>query len=214
MFVKQLLKYIIIKIRYGNKLDFNLSSTITFNSSFEGANKINKNAFFCGRLGYGSYIGSRSILFANVGRFSSIAPEVSTNIGIHPITYPFVSTSPMFYSLLKQTGKTFAKKQAFNEFKPYVNIGNDCWIGQKVFLAGGVNIGDGAIVLAGAVVIKDVPPYAIVGGVPAKILKYRYDDDTIQLLLKVKWWDKSVNWLENHWELFSDIERFKRDIVH
>ena len=160
-------------------------------------------------MGYGSYIASNSTIVGNIGKFTSIASEVCTNLGIHPLTNPYVSTSPMFFSLLKQSGKTFAKKQMFHEFKKPINIGNDCWIGQRVFIVGGVNIGDGAIVLAGAVVTKDVPPYAIVGGVPAKILKYRYDEDTIQLLLKTKWWNKPIQWLEENWYSFNDIEKFK-----
>ena len=148
----------------------------------------------------------------NIGRFCSIAPEVKNTIGIHPISEPYVSTSPMFFSLRKQTGKTFAKKQLFEELKDPIEIGHDCWIGQRAFIVGGVKIGIGAVVLAGAVVTKDVPPYAIVGGVPAKVLKYRYDDDTIKFLLKSEWWNRPIDWLEANYELFCDIDEFKRAI--
>lgn len=209
-FLKKILKYTLLKIKYRNKAQFYISSNIGWKSTFEGANKVDENSLFIGNMGYGSYIGPNSRIIGNIGRFTSIAPEVCTNLGIHPQTSPFITTCPMFFSLSKQSGKTFAKKQMFNELKTPISIGNDCWIGQRVFIAGGVNIGDGAIILAGAVVTKDVPPYAIVGGVPAKILKYRYDENTIQFLLNIKWWNKPIQWLEDNWELFSNIENFKR----
>ncbi len=97
----------------------------------------------------------------------------------------------------------------FEELRPMAIIGNDCWIGENVFYVGGITIGDGAVVLAGAVVTKDVPPYAIVGGVPAKVLKYRYDDDTIQFLLRIKWWNNSIEWLRENWQLMTDIDKLK-----
>ena len=75
-------------------------------------------------------------------------------------------------------------------------IGNDVWIGHGVFIKDGINIGDGAIIAAGAVVVKDVPPYAIVGGVPAKIIKYRFDEETICKLLELKWWDMDIEILK------------------
>lgn len=95
---------------------------------------------------------------------------------------------------------------------PPINIGNDCWIGQNVFLVGGITIGDGAIVLANATVTKDVPPYAIVGGVPAKIIRYRYNEQTIEFFLSKKWWNKPIEWLEKHSECLCDITKFKKEI--
>lgn len=77
------------------------------------------------------------------------------------------------------------------------------------FFIGGITIGDGAVVMAGAVVTKDVPPYAIVGGVPAKVIKYRYDEDTVRFLLSFKWWNKDIEWLRKHWDLLCDVEKLK-----
>ena len=204
--------YVKDKIRYRNFVHYNFTTKISSASSFEGANVIGNNTWFCGNMGYGTYICNDCSIIGNIGRFCSIAPEVKNTLGVHPISEPYVSTSPMFFSLRKQTGKTFAKKQLFEELKEPIEIGHDCWIGQRVFIVGGVKIGIGAVVLAGAVVTKDVPPYSIVGGVPAKGLKYRYDDDTIKFLLKSEWWNRPIDWLEANYELFCDIDEFKRAI--
>ena len=76
-------------------------------------------------------------------------------------------------------------------------------------LIGGVHIADGAVVLAGAVVTKDVPPYAIVGGVPAKIIRYRYDEETISFLLQAQWWNNTEDWFKENWKLLTDIDKLK-----
>jgi hypothetical protein len=117
---------------------------------------------------------------------------------------------------MKQNGATFTQKQRYEELvfadpenKYPVIIGNDCWIGQGAFMAGGLAIGDGAVVLAHAVVTKDVPPYAVVGGVPAKVIKYRYDEEDIQFLLGFKWWDKDVSWLKNNVDLLCNIDALR-----
>ena len=86
-------------------------------------------------------------------------------------------------------------------------IGNDVWIGSRATILEGVNIGDGVVVAAGAVVTKDVPPYAIVGGVPARIIRYRFDEETIQNLLKMKWWEKDQEWIQNHADDFDDVKQ-------
>lgn len=178
-------------------------------STFEGANRLYNYVNFRGHMGYGTFIGEKSNICGTIGRFTSIAPYVDWNPGVHPYEPPYATTCPMFYSVRKLHGLTFAHKQCFDEFKGGVTIGNDCWIGQHVFLVGGVTIGDGAVVLAGAVVTKDVPPYAIVGGVPAKIIRYRYDEATIKWLLNIQWWNNDISWLEQHWELLCDINKFK-----
>ena len=209
--IKHLVKSIIIWLKFHQKLKFFFSCNISLECTFEGANKIYPHTSFYGEMGYGSYIGPNCEISASIGRFTSIAPHVRTNSGIHPISEPFATTCPMFFSMRRQNGVTFANKMVFDEVKTRPKIGNDVWIGENVFIAGGVSIGDGAVVLAGAVVTKEVPPYAIVGGVPANVLKYRYDEDTIKFLQEFKWWDKNICWLRDNWQLLCDIKKLKKN---
>ena len=208
-FFKSVFRYIWNKIQYHGRCDFDITSTISIDSHFEGANKIYSNCFFRGSMGYGSYLGSNCEMRANIGRFTSIASYVRSHRGVHPLTSPYVTTCPMFYSTQKQNGKTFANRMLFNEFRKPATIGNDVWVGENVFFTGDITIGDGSVVLAGSVVTKDVPPYAIVGGVPAKVLKYRYDAATISFLLNLKWWNLDLEWLHQNWELLCDLDKLK-----
>lgn len=186
------------------------NTVISDDSTFEGANRLFNHVSFRGSMGYGSYIGEKSNVCGSIGRFTSIAPYVDWNPGVHPYEAPFVTTCPMFFSTRKVNGATFASNQCFDDLRGGVTIGNDCWIGQHVFLVGGITIGDGAVVLAGAVVTKDVPPYAIVGGVPAKIIKYRYDTETIKWLLDIKWWNNDIEWFRENWNLLNNIIELKK----
>lgn len=215
--LKKIIKYYVLKIKHSSKVKFDFSVNIGINSYFEGMNKIYPNSSFDGHLGFGSYIGPDSKLNGKfkIGKYTSIAPFVTSNPGIHPITVPYVSTSPVFVSLSKQNGSTYTDIQRFDELKFVdeiekfsVIIGNDCWIGQGVFIVSGINIGHGAVVLAGAVVTKDILPYGIYGGVPAKLLKFRYDKEVIDFLLDFNWWDYDQMWFKDNIDLMSNIELF------
>lgn len=201
--------YIRLKLKWHGVVRFTSKADIAAGACFEGSNSIGDRSYFNGSMGYGSYVCNECWLDADVGRFCSIGHQVRTAGGTHPISAPFATTSPMFFSLRKQAMETFAREQRFDEILPRVQIGNDCWIGDRVEIVGGKTIGDGAVVLTGAMVTKDVPSYAVVGGVPAQVLKYRYDEETIAWLLKVRWWDKPVEWLSENWELLGDIEKLK-----
>ena len=156
-------------------------------------------------LGDFTYIaGNTNISKTTIGKFCSIGPDCKIGLGKHP-TKDFVSTHPVFFSTLKQAQVTFADRNYFDEFA-YIIIGNDVWLGANVIVVDGVKIGDGAVVAAGSVVTKDIPPYAIVGGVPAKIIKYRFEKEEIEKLLQLKWWDMDVEYLKENFIKFHDVK--------
>jgi len=86
-------------------------------------------------------------------------------------------------------------------------VGNDVWIGLRAAVKDSVVVGDGAVVAAGAVVVSDVPPYAIVGGVPAKLIRYRFSPEVIDFLLDLKWWDRNDEWFHENWVKFHDVQK-------
>ena len=159
------------------------------------------------KLGDFSYVGLNGYLnHVDVGKFTCIGPHVQIGLGEHPIK-GFVSVHPAFYSPIKQVGLSFSDKFYFKEFHKTI-IGNDVWIGANVVIIGGVKIGNGAVIAAGAVVVKDVPAYSLVGGVPAKIIKSRFEDDEIRKLQEFAWWDRDTEWLKKNFKKFHSINTF------
>lgn len=218
-FLSKPLLYLWQKWHNGDKVRFGYSTHISYRCRFEGMNMVDRHSSYFGSMGYGSYIGHECNVSADIGRFTSVGPRCTFINGQHAFKAPFATTSPLFFSLSRSKNpqhKTFAKRQVLDEFRYYdkerelVNkIGNDCWLGSDVTLIGGAEIHDGAVVLAHAVVTKDVPSYAIVGGVPAKVIGFRYDEETIAFLLRVKWWNHEPEWFDKHWELLNDIDKLK-----
>lgn len=154
-------------------------------------------------IGYGSYMGQNNILYnVSIGKYCCLADNIQVIGATHP-TSKFVSFHPAFYSIRRQAGFTYTNKQQFEEYRFvdgnfFCKIGNDVWIGEDVKILGGVTIGDGALVAAGAVVVKDVPPYTIVGGVPAKVIRRRFEQEQIEFLLKFQWWNRSEDWIKRN----------------
>lgn len=140
-----------------------------------------------------SYCSANTIIFAgsSVGKFSSIGYNVQIGVPEHPVK--FFSTSPTIY---RKTKASKYCKWAENDINEPARIGNNVWIGSNAVILQGVNVGNGAVVAAGAVVTKDVSPYAVVGGVPAKKIKQRLSEDLIEKLEKSKWWEHDLEWIE------------------
>lgn len=154
-----------------------------------------------------TYIQKRTSLFnVDIGKFCSIASGVSIGPGVHKTDG--VSTHPVFYLNNTPLIKKYSDKDLFIPSKRTL-IGHDVWIGEKAIVLDGVIIGTGAIIAAGSVVTKDVAPYAIVGGVPAKQIKYRFEEREIDLLLKSEWWYYPEDWFEKNTDLMSDFEKYK-----
>lgn len=143
------------------------------------------------KIGSYSYIGRYCIIQnTTIGKYCSIANDVFIGLGKHPTD--LISTSPLFYRK-RNTLKLQLVEKDF-DFEEYANIsiGNDVWIGTRAIIMDGLKIGTGAIIAANSVVTKDVPPYAIVAGVPAKIIKYRFQENKIDELLTSEWWNWSL----------------------
>ena len=147
-----------------------------------------------GTIGAFTYIRSGCRLSpgtAAIGRFCSIAPDVAVGDGDHPTDW--FSTHPFQWGATTLVPKERAEELVRDiPTKRKVKIGHDVWIGARVTITRGVHIGHGAIIASGAVVTKDVPPYAIVGGTPAKIIRYRFPEELIARFLKIKWWNYDV----------------------
>jgi acetyltransferase-like isoleucine patch superfamily enzyme len=138
------------------------------------------------KIGDYSYIANNSIVYnSKIGKFTSIGPNVIIAAGEHPTN--FISTSPICY----QSTTSFDIRPEEDKFYGLdeVIIGNDVWIGAACYIKNGVTIGDGAIIGVGSVVLKDVEPYSIVIGTPAKLHRYRFEKNQIDELLKIKWWN-------------------------
>ncbi len=183
----------------------------------EGKNSFGESTTFIGSyIGFASYIAKNSSLQdVKIGKYCSIGPNVNTIHGNHP-TNTFVSTHPSFFSTDMPTGFSYTTNQLFkekpnklNDKEPYTTkIGNDVWIGASVNIIEGVKIGDGCIIASGALINKDIAPYSIVGGVPAKLIRKRFKDEEIEFLRNFKWWQRPEKWIEQNASMFTDIKKF------
>jgi len=154
-------------------------------------------------LGDYSYISSQvtHIESAHIGKFYSITRQTIIGIGGH--NYNWVTTHPI---LSAKEYNIITDKPSPQKAPP--KIGNDVWVGINSIIFRGVTIGDGAVIAAGSVVTKDVEPYSIVGGVPAKHIRCRFDKEIIQKLLEIKWWDWDINKIKEESAYMYDIDLF------
>jgi acetyltransferase-like isoleucine patch superfamily enzyme len=184
------------------------------NCRFGNHIKIGRNSYMH-NVDYGDYSYNSwrvTLINCSIGKFCSIAQGVSAGLGKHPVS-DFISSHPAFYSLNKQCGFTFASTEHFREMGK-IQIGNDVWIGANAIIMDDVNIGNGAVISANSFVNIDVPPYSIVGGTPAKVIKYRFSDDVINFLEEFKWWNKDEKWLKSNSFKFLNPELFYKEFAY
>lgn len=186
-------------IKYSNKKVFFGYNINVKKSNFQGYNTINDNCSISNSIiGHRTYVSKNCrILNTRIGKFSSIAKDVIIGLPKHPVG-EFISSHPFIY----KNYINFDKKYIFDEF-PITEIGNDVWIGERSIILGGFKIGDGSIIAAGSIVTKEVAPYSIVGGIPARHIRYRFEINEIKKIKKMNWW----NWPDSR--IKNEIEKFR-----
>ena len=148
-----------------------------------------------GKYSYGCFDSAKINQFTRIGRYCSFASDISIFNGNHPIEH--LSTHPFFFN----PNLKYVDEEKID--RRWIDIGHDVWIGRNAIITPSVKkVGNGAIIAAGAIVTKDVPDFAIVGGNPAQIIKYRFDDKTIEEINRLQWWNKDID------ELSSEINKF------
>ena len=175
---------------------------------FAGTNKVYKYARLRDvRMGCFSYVSRGTQVYnAQVGSFTCIGPEVIIGPGEHPVR-GYVSSHPAFYSTLAQAGTTFSDRDYVEEI-PRTLIGHNVWIGARAIVRAGVRIGDGAVIAAGAVVVKDVEAYTVVGGVPANFIRNRFDEEVKREVIASEWWNWPTEKLTKHAASFRSESKF------
>lgn len=156
---------------------------------------------------YSYAAGSNQIYYADIGRFVSIASHVRINPGNHP-TYDRIAQHHFTYR-----SALFGFGPDDNDFFDWrrhskVTIGHDVWIGHAAIIMPGVNVGNGAVIGAGAVVTHDVAPYSVVAGVPAKLMKWRFSQDLIARIEQCRWWDWDHETLKARLPDFRHMDQF------
>ena len=183
-------------------------------TNFEGHNTIGRACHLYGcHVGEGTYMGDDCV-FNNtyIGRYCALGACIRVSLGNHPI-HNIVSIHPAFYSKKKQAGFTFCDNEIWESAEHLQDdysclIGNDVWIGDRVTILGGVNIADGTVVGAGAVVTRDTEPFGIYVGIPAKKIGSRFNDNQVSWLLEKQWWNSDFYTLQKNVNLFSNIYEF------
>ena len=210
--IKKLLRYIAFRICpelsiLNKNIDWSyLSNTTTSNTIGKHTKVYTPCHITDSKIENYSYISYNSwISNTRIGKYCSIGPNLVCGWGIHPTNG--ISTSPSFYSTKSPNDISFSKENKIEERKPII-IGNDVFIGANVTILDGVTIGDGAIIGAGAVISKDIPPYAIAIGCPIEIKRYRFNEEQIDALKKIEWWNFDEDQLKDVEKYFFNIDAF------
>lgn len=201
LLIRKILFYFLNTTVKNDKVQFVGFSRGLKNVNFEGKNAIADRCNFSGRIkiGYATTLGYNNFLAGaiSIGKYCQMGSDVAIHSTNHPINYLSTYINKNLFA-----GELTSLKEE-NE----VTIGNDVWIGHNVLIVGNVTIGNGAILAAGSVITKDVLPYSIVGGVPAKMIKKRFSENIIQEIEELQWWNYSESELEKIKPLFfKDFE--------
>lgn len=195
-FIKRILHYFLNVPEKNEKVIFSGFSRGIQNVIFEGKNAVPDRCNFSGKikLGYATTLGYNNFLHGDIviGKYCQFGADVAIHSTNHPTSYLSTYINQNLFE---------GELKSLKEVKKII-IGNDVWIGHNVIIVGNVTIGNGAILAAGSVVTKDVEPYSIVGGVPAKKIKKRFSEAIIKEIEELKWWDKSKVELEQLKPLF------------
>lgn len=153
-------------------------------------------------IGRYSYVGNDTdVECADIGQFCSISDHCRIGMGGHTLSH--ISSCPLFTQRINGCQEQWVDQDIHAVEEKRAVLGNDVWVGSHVLINGGVTVGHGAVIGAGAVVVKDVPPYAIVGGVPAKVIRFRFSPEIIEKLLELQWWNLPDETLKDHIALFQ-----------
>lgn len=201
-------------------IDFSKPKKLEKDKPYIGQECVIKDTFFGEyvEIGFGNNIQESSIdnysytaencqiIYTTIGKFVNIASYVRLNPSPHPMHW--ASQHHMLYR--KEMFGFGEDDESFFDWRraKKVHVGHDVWLGHNVIVMGGVTIGDGAVIGSGAIVTKDVPPYAICVGNPARVIKYRFDENTREKLQQIAWWDWEHERLHDAIEDFKDIEKF------
>ena len=196
LFVKKILYYFLNSIEKKKKVTLSGFSRGLQNVTFEGKNAVPDGCNFSGKIkiGYATTLGYRNLLGGtiSIGKYCQLGVDVALHATNHPISYMTTYINKNLFD-----GELKSLKQ-----ENVIAIGHDVWLGHGVVIVGNVTVGNGAIIAAGSVITKDVEPYAIVAGVPAKEIRKRFSDTIIQEIETLQWWDKSEQELEKIKPLF------------
>jgi chloramphenicol O-acetyltransferase type B len=170
-----------------------IASYCSMDTSFSGYHTIKRGSeLYSTKVGRFTYFAENvRVRNCDIGPFCSVgAGVIIGELARHPLD--MISTHPLMYSASSVCGLVFSSTRTFEEFSP-VTIGADVFIGTRAMIFPGVKLGVGCVIAAGAIVTKDVPPYAIVTGVPAKVIKYRFEADVVRRLVESSWWNWDVD---------------------